>query len=135
MQRPSSRPRSRPAPGIAGIDKPGASLSPAEPGSDLVLLGVFGAAHGIRGEVRLKSYTGDPAAIATYGPLRTEAGRVFELVSVRALKDDMVVATVKGVSDRTAAEALTNTRLHVERAALGEADESDGEFFHADLIG
>lgn len=107
----------------------------AAPRPDLVLLGVFGAAHGVRGEVRLKSHTGDPAAIAGYGPLRTEAGRVFELVSVRPLKDDMLVARVKGISDRTAAEALTNLRLHVERAVLGEADAEEDEFFHADLIG
>ncbi len=42
---------------------------------DLILLGVFGAPHGVKGEVRLKSYTGDPAAIAAYGPLRSKDGR------------------------------------------------------------
>jgi 16S rRNA processing protein RimM len=123
MPRQSSRP---PAPPDA---------TPASDRSDLVLLGVFGAAHGVRGEVRLKSYTADPAAIASYGPLTNEAGRVFELLAVRPLRDDMLVARVKGISDRTQAEALTNVRLYVPRARLGQAAEDEDEFFHADLIG
>ena len=99
-----------------------------------ILVGVVGAPHGVRGEVRLKSYTADPLAIATYGPLASEDGsRVLTLASIRPVKDDMVVVRVDGVTTREAAAALTNTRLYVDRAVLPAAEED--EFYHADLIG
>ena len=104
------------------------------PRDNQILVGVIGAAHGIRGEVRVKSFTGDPAAIAAYGPLATEDGRrTLEVLSFRPLKDDMGVIRLKGVEDRTAAEALTNLRLFIDRERLPAPD--DDEFYHADLIG
>ncbi len=99
---------------------------------ELVLLGVFGAPHGVRGEIRLKSYTADPRAIASYGPLTTEEGRIFELVSVRPQKD-VLIARVKGLASRDAAQALTHVKLYAPRERLGVAEED--EFFHADLVG
>ena len=99
-----------------------------------ILVGVIGAAHGIRGELRLKSYTAEPGAIRNYGPLTSSDGhRRFEIVSYRSLKDDMAVVRLKGVEDRASAEALTNTRLFIDRAQLPAPDED--EFYHADLIG
>jgi len=100
----------------------------------LVLLGVFGAAHGVKGELRLKSFTADPLAIASYRPLTGEGGRPIELRAARRLKADMLVVSVKGISDRTAAEALTNQRLYAPREALAKVEEED-TFLHADLIG
>ncbi|MFZ3358996.1 MAG: ribosome maturation factor RimM [Xanthobacteraceae bacterium] len=100
---------------------------------DLVCLGQIGAAHGVRGEVRLHSFTAEPAAIADYGPLETDDGRVFEIASLRPAKDHFV-ATFAGVADRNAAERLANTKLYVPRERLPEPDEPD-EFYHADLIG
>jgi len=95
---------------------------------------VFGAAHGIRGEVRLKSYTGDPAAIGTYGPLQDESGALsFTLEAVRSIGKDMFVARVAGVHDRDSAERLNGTQLFMARDALPPAE--DEEFYHADLIG
>jgi 16S rRNA processing protein RimM len=103
-------------------------------GSTLVLVGRLGAAHGVRGEIRLKSHTGDPAAIATYGPLRDPiAGRTFDIESLRHVRDDMFVARLKGVRDRAAAEALCNVDLYVERTMLPPPAED--EFYHSDLIG
>jgi 16S rRNA processing protein RimM len=99
-----------------------------------VLLGVFGAAHGVKGELRLKSYTADPLAIASYAPLTGEDGRAIVIRSARPLKGDMLVVSIDGVSDRGAAEALTNRHVYAPREALGTAGEED-EFFHADLIG
>ena len=99
----------------------------------LVLLGQFGAPHGLKGEVRLKTYTQDPFSIADYGPLQSEDGRHFELSDLRPAKE-VLIAKVKGVTDRNAAERLTNLKLYVERDVLGEAEEDD-EFFHADLVG
>ncbi|MDQ0396142.1 ribosome maturation factor RimM [Labrys monachus] len=101
---------------------------------NLVLLGVFGAAHGLKGEVRLKSYTKEPLAIADYGPLATKSGRVIRLAGLRPLKDDLLIARVEGVNDRNGAEALVNLQLFAEREALGTPEDED-EFFHADLVG
>ncbi|GLS17459.1 ribosome maturation factor RimM [Labrys miyagiensis] len=100
---------------------------------NLVLLGVFGAAHGLKGEVRLKSYTEEPLAIANYGPLLTKTGRKIHITSLRQQKD-MLVARIEGVNDRTAAEQLVNLQLFTAREALGTPEDED-EFFHADLIG
>jgi 16S rRNA processing protein RimM len=98
-----------------------------------VLMAVIGAAHGIKGEVRVKTFTGDPVALADYGPLHTRDGRSFEVLSLRP-QGNIVVARLKGVGDRNAAEALNGTELFVERAALpDELDEE--EFYHADLVG
>jgi 16S rRNA processing protein RimM len=98
-----------------------------------VCLGQLGAAHGIRGEVRLHSFTSDPAAIANYGPLETEDGRVFEITSLRPAKDHFV-ATLAGIGDRNAAERLANIKLYVPRDRLPVPEQAD-EFYHADLIG
>ena len=98
-----------------------------------VLLGQLGAAHGLKGEVRLKTYTGDPFAIGDYGPLASEDGRTFEITHLRDAKE-VLIARVKGIADRTAAEKLTNIKLYVDRAVLGEVEDED-EFFHADLVG
>lgn len=100
----------------------------------LLLLGRFGAPHGVRGEARLQSFTQDPLAIARYGALTDKAGaRRFELVSVRSQGKDMLVARVDGVGDRAAAEALNGVELYVARANLPPPDED--EFYLADLIG
>jgi 16S rRNA processing protein RimM len=98
-----------------------------------VCLGQIGAPHGVRGEVRLRSFTSDPQAIAEYGPLETEDGRVVEIASLRAAKDHFV-ATLTGIRDRGAAERLVNVRLYVPRERLPELDAAD-EFYHADLVG
>jgi len=103
------------------------------PDQNLVLVGIFGSAVGLKGEVRLKSFTQDPEAVASYGPVQASDGRRFEIVSVRPQKD-MLVAKVKGIADRTAAERLVNLKLYVAREALGAVADDD-EFFHADLIG
>jgi len=105
----------------------------SEPSPRLVCLGQFGAAHGVRGELRLRSFTSDPAAIANYGPLEAEDGRVFEITSLRPAKDHFV-ATLAGIGDRNAAERLANIKLYVPRERLPEPEQAD-EFYHADLIG
>jgi len=102
-------------------------------GGERVCLGQIGAAHGVRGEVRLRSFTADPAAITSYGPLETEDGRVLEIEALRPAKDHFV-ATLAGVADRDAAERLTNVKLYVPRERLPEPAEPD-EYYHADLIG
>ena len=98
-----------------------------------VCLGQIGAAHGLRGEVRLRSFTSDPAAIADYGPLETDDGRVFEIETLRPAKDHFV-ARLSGIRDRDAARALANAKLYVPRERLPQTAEPD-EFYHADLVG
>ena len=99
-----------------------------------ILLGVIIGAQGIRGEVKVKAFTGDPEAIGDYGPLQDAAGRrSFGLKVHRLAKGDVVVASIKGVGDRNAAEALKGTELYVARNALPQPE--DGEFYYADLVG
>jgi len=105
----------------------------SRPREKSICVGQIGAAHGVRGEVHLRSFTAEPQAIAAYGPLEAEDGRVFEIEALRPAKDHFV-ARLSGVSDREAARALANTRLYVPRDRLPEPEEPD-EFYHADLIG
>ena len=93
----------------------------------------LGAAHGVRGEVKLWSFTADPAAVADYGPFETADGRVVEIEALRPAKE-FFVARLKGVADRDAAERLRNAELFVPRDRLPTPEDSD-EFYHADLIG
>lgn len=100
--------------------------------SPRVLLGVIGRPHGVRGHVRVQSFTGRPEAIAAYGPLADEAGtRSFRLEIVRP--GELPVVRIEGVTDRDAAARLTGTRLYVDRAALPPPGED--EFYLADLVG
>ena len=101
--------------------------------AELILLGVVGAPHGVRGEVRIKTFTGDPLGIADYGPLTDSKGRSFEITDIRPAKE-VVVARLKGVTTREQAEALNGTELFVARDKLS-ADEDEDEFLHADLFG
>jgi 16S rRNA processing protein RimM len=94
----------------------------------------IGAAHGVRGEVKLWPFTQDPLGVADYGPLETENGtQRFEIETLRAAKDHLVVR-LKGIADRNAAEALRNTDLFVSRDKLPPIDEED-TWYHADLVG
>src|SRR5690606_12458580 len=98
-----------------------------------IQMAVIGAAHGIKGELRVKTFTGDPLALGNYGPLYAKDGRTFEVLDIRPA-GTVVVVRFKGVTDRSAAEALTGTELFIDRSALpDEGDEDD--FYHADLIG
>ena len=93
----------------------------------------IGAAHGIKGEVKLRSFTADPAAVADYGPLESEDGTLrFEIEALRPAKDHLV-ARLSGVRDRAAAARLVNIRLYVARERLPPP--APDEFYHADLIG
>jgi 16S rRNA processing protein RimM len=93
----------------------------------------IGAAHGVRGAVKLWTFTEDPLAVQTYGPLMTKDGaRQFEVTSAREAKGHLV-ATLKGISTREEAERLNGIELYVAREKLPATDED--EYYHADLIG
>ncbi|MFM9842745.1 MAG: ribosome maturation factor RimM [Dongiaceae bacterium] len=101
--------------------------------SDRILIGVIVGAHGVRGEVKIKSFTAAAADVAAYGPVTDEAGtRRLKLKPVGQAKGT-VVARIDGIADRNAAEALKGLRLYVARSALPKTGED--EFYCADLIG
>ncbi len=102
--------------------------------TDRVCVAKIGAAHGLRGEVRLQVFTQDPDAILEFGELTSEDGtKKFRVVSLRPAKGHFV-AKLEGVNDRNASELLTNIELFVSREKF-PAIEEDDEFYHADLIG
>jgi 16S rRNA processing protein RimM len=93
----------------------------------------IGAAHGVRGAVKLWTFTQDPFAVKAYGPLTTKDGaREFEVTQAREAKDHLV-ATLKGVTTREEAERLNGLELYVARETLPATDAD--EYYHADLIG
>jgi 16S rRNA processing protein RimM len=91
------------------------------------------AAHGVSGEVKVKSFTADPMALAAYGPLSSESGREFGIDSLRHHRGDELILRFSGVTTRNAAEQLKSCRLYVPRNALPEP--APREYYHADLIG
>ncbi|MCW5682476.1 MAG: ribosome maturation factor RimM [Xanthobacteraceae bacterium] len=102
--------------------------------TDRVCVAKIGAAHGLRGEVRLQVFTQDPDAVLGFGELESEDGtKKFRVASLRTAKGHFV-AKLAGVNDRNASELLTNIELFVARDKLPKI-EADGEFYHADLIG
>jgi 16S rRNA processing protein RimM len=98
-----------------------------------ILMGVIGRPHGVRGLVHVHSYTAEPADLALYAPLIDDQGRSWSIDwrgdGVAELRD----AAGKPLADRTMAEKLVNTRLHVERSRLPPPDGE--EFYLADLVG
>jgi 16S rRNA processing protein RimM len=105
----------------------------ALPFADAVLLAVVVAAHGLKGEVKLKTFTSAPAALGDYGEVTTGDGRTFEIRDVRPVREDEAVGRFRGIADRNAAESLKGQRLYVPRSALPPPEEE--EFYHADLVG
>ena len=94
----------------------------------------IGAAHGIRGDVKLWPMTADPMAFMDYGELESEDGkRIFEIAKAKPA-GNFLIAHIKGIDDRNAAEKLVHTELFVSRDSLPEIEEDD-EFYYADLVG
>lgn len=106
------------------------------PDAGRIAVARIGAAHGVRGEVRLKSFTADPLAVRAYGPLEADDGRSFVVAAARpaaGTSPDMLVVRLEGVTTREQVEALNGLELSVPRDRLPAAEED--EFYHADLIG
>ncbi len=101
--------------------------------SDLICVGAISGAFGVRGEVRLKSFTATPEDIASYGPLSTEDGKQSFTVKIARPVKGGFAARLSGVLTKEEADALRGIRLYAPRAALPSLP--DDEFYHADLIG
>ncbi|WP_413205700.1 ribosome maturation factor RimM [Rhodospirillum sp. A1_3_36] len=103
--------------------------------TERLLVGVIVGTHGVRGLLRVKSFTQDEAALCSYGPLTDEGGsRSFDLV-FKNLAKGVVLCALKGIDDRDAALALKGTRLYMDRSALPKDALEEDEYYHADLIG
>ncbi len=99
---------------------------------DMVLVGVIVGAHGIKGEVKLKSFTSEPLSIGRYGPLQSSSGQSFEITKLKAAKDDFI-ASLKSVNDRNEAETLKGVELFVARGKLPKL--KTHEAYAHDLMG
>ena len=99
-----------------------------------LLMGRIGAAHGIKGEVRIQSFTEEPLGLKDYGELSTNRpGLTVTIESARATTN-VLVARLKGIHSRTEAEKLNGVELYVERDRLPDIEDED-DFYLVDLIG
>lgn len=98
-----------------------------------IVMGVVTGAHGVRGLVRVKSFSDDAASLTAYGPLTDAHGTKTYDLSPKGMVKGQVLASIGGCSDRNAAEALRGTELYLDRDLLPAAEEE--EFYHADLVG
>ena len=98
-----------------------------------ILVGVISGAHGVKGLVRLKSFTAEPEAIGSYKPLSDENGKREFAIKIISATNSHFIVEIKGVKDRDEAEALRGTKLFVERTALPKLKKR--EFYESDLVG
>jgi 16S rRNA processing protein RimM len=98
-----------------------------------VLLGVVTGAHGLEGEVKVKTFTDAPESLGQYGPVTAADGRQLSVAGIRSAKGGEAIVRFKGIAGRTAAESLKGQKLFVPRSALPEPE--DDEFYHIDLVG
>jgi len=108
-----------------GVDPAGATRR--------LCIGIVTAPHGVRGALRIKSFTDVPEDIARYGPVEDEDGRRRFELSLRGAAKGVLIASLSGVDDRDQAEALRGLRLYLPRTALPPPGPE--EYYHADLIG
>ena len=131
-----ARPKRRP-PTQAAYSAPDPSAAPAElaatESATTVCLGRIVGAHGVRGIVRVQSYTADPDDLTAYGPLSDATGTRRFALSVTGRVKGLLLARIEGVDNRDAAEALRSTELHIARAALPPTEGE--EYYHVDLLG
>lgn len=112
---------------------PAEPIPAAVPPRDLVCVAAVAAAHGVRGALKLKSFTAEPESVAAYGPLFDEQGRQLFEIRLLGQVGGALIAEARGIATRDAAEALRGQRLYVPRNRLPAVEED--EFYHADLLG
>ncbi|MEM8537996.1 MAG: ribosome maturation factor RimM [Pseudomonadota bacterium] len=102
--------------------------------TERICIAAIAGAFGVKGEVRLKSFTAHPEDVATYGPARSEDGAHSFTISLTGQSTKgALIARLSGVTAKEAADALRGVRLYVDRDRLPNLP--DDEFYHADLIG
>ena len=98
-----------------------------------VCVGAVAGAHGVRGAVKVKSFTANPEDVARYGPLEDESGERRFTLRLTGAGKGVMIGHLSGITDRNQAEAARGLRLYLPRAALPPTEED--EYYHADLIG
>lgn len=101
--------------------------------NNLICVGIIAGAQGIKGHVKIKSFTEDIETFLEYGDLLQEDGSLFHKITPKHMAKGNLIAEVEGVAGRTEAEALRNTKLYIQRGQLPEPEEES--FYHADLVG
>lgn len=101
--------------------------------SNFICIGKILGAHGVRGQVKLASFTDEPEAVASYGAVSDEAGKRQWTITLQGWNKDHFLARLSGVDTREQVEALRGTKLFVARDVLPEAEE--GSYYYTDLIG
>ena len=101
--------------------------------ASLICLAEITSAHGLKGAVKLKTFTALPTDLAAYKQLQDQTGRFFTLRILSVTSPSSVIVSLKGIADRTQAEKLRGTRLYVDRAGLPPLEEE--EFYYSDLTG
>lgn len=104
------------------------------PGQNRILMGKIGAAHGIKGEVRITSFTENPEGLADYGTFETDRPGLSITVEAARLNKNVLIARLKGIRDRNSAEVLNGVSLFIDRSRLPDPEDED-DFYHTDLIG
>ncbi|MEO5805319.1 ribosome maturation factor RimM [Devosia sp.] len=99
-----------------------------------LLMGKIGAPHGIKGQVRIAPFTQYAEDIGAYGPLQTNRPGLTIVIDDLRVQKTVVVAKIRGIKDRDAAEKLNGVELYLDRDLLPEHDDED-DFYHADLMG
>ena len=99
----------------------------------MVCIAAIAAAHGVRGHLKLKTFTEQPENAAAYGPVYDRQGNKLFGVEIVSVVAGSLIVQAEGVTDRNAAERLRGTALYVPRRLLPRIEED--EFYHEDLIG
>ncbi|BEP32964.1 MAG: ribosome maturation factor RimM [Wolbachia endosymbiont of Drosophila biauraria] len=99
---------------------------------NLICLGIIISPHGIKGAVKVKTFTEKPENISLYGKL-ISGDENYKIDSVSVIGDNLVIATISGVNSRNEAELLRNKKLYIERSKLPELNDED-EFYQSDLV-
>lgn len=102
-------------------------------GQNNVLVGIVTGAHGLKGEVQVKTFTAEPLNVAKFGQLRLEDNQILSVVHARQARKTDIIVRFGQVVDRNGAELLRGQQLFVTKDQL--PDQHDDEYLHIDLIG
>ena len=100
---------------------------------DKILVGKIVAPQGIRGDVRIQTYSESPADFKDF-KVQSSKFKENDFKFIRVIPNStVIIAHITGVDDRNTAETLRGTELYIERSALPEL--RNNEYYQADLIG
>jgi 16S rRNA processing protein RimM len=100
---------------------------------NLVCVAKITSPHGVRGAVKLKTFTEDPESIRDYSPLYSKDGKEKFEITILSSKEGMLIAKISGVNDRNEAASLRGRELYADKNLFPDLEED--EFYYDDLIG